>query len=205
MKRIKHSFTLLEVTLSIFLTGILLSVLWNLYHRWYRCYLEVQNVQQHTNETLLFYHRLQRLFNLFTAFSQHGNGQNLIFTTQEKYNGFPSLYLTYENEADFDPEFNLSVSSMLYVNRLQELCLITWSSQSKSRKEILLDHVKDYELCFFDAETKEWRVDWPETLSHEPIWIQCKLKRHSKTETFIFRLSQSQEPILFSEKSESTI
>lgn len=200
MKKIKHSFTLLEVTLAIFLTGILLSVLWNLYHRWYQSYLETQQVQQQTNESLLFHHRLHRAFSLFSSPASHGNGPKFFYTPKGKINAYPSLYFSYANEADPEPGFNLCVSSLLYLNSSKELCLLTWGKQDQTRHEILLDNVKSFELHFFDPEEMDWREDWPETFEQEPIWVRVHIERTSHPEIFTFRISRSEEPILYLER-----
>jgi hypothetical protein len=200
MKRSKYSFTLLEVTLGIFLTGVLLSALWNLYHRWYRCYFEIQKAQQQTNESLLFHHRLDRLFTLFRSFEQEGTQPNFLYTPSEKTNGLATLYLSYENEADPNPDFNLSISSLLYLNGAKELCLVTWGENQQIRNEVLLDHVQSYVFAFFDPDTMDWRDNWPDTLDHDPIWLRITVQRSSsQPEAFTFRLMQSQEPILYQE------
>lgn len=190
-KKVKQALTLLEVNIAIFITGILLSALWGMYHNWYKSYEKAQKMQSNIHRTLFLKHRLEQFFSLLAKSSK----DNFVFTL-EKEN---ALCVSYEGGADPESFFNKTLRSLLYRNEANKLCLTTWASEEQSRTEVLLDKVSLLEFSFFNIQTGSWQINWPEDLDHMPLWVKIHIKREKEEETLIFRMQYPAEPILYLE------
>ena len=123
---------------------------------------------------------------------------SFLFTPEERIEGFDTVCFSYPGLTDPDPAFNGTLRSLLYLNSSKELCLSTWATGKDPRIEILLPNIKSYSLVFFDPQTNEWKDRWPAHFSHLPVWMRLHIKADESLE-FLFRISQSSEPILYVE------
>lgn len=199
-KKKKNSLTLLEVTIAILLTGILLSSLWQIYHNWYKNYQKVQILQSKSHKLIFLKQKLEGLFFLTSI----PDSDNFLFTPKDLVNTYPSLCLSYKGGADPEPSFNRTLRSLLYVDNLNQLCLATWSDDLQNRIEILSTKISSFEIVFFDHETKSWQESWPETLEHLPLWIKLHIKTPDGEEKLTFRVLHPEGPILYLETFEGS-
>ncbi len=195
-KKVKQALTLLEVNIAIFITGILLSALWGMYHNWYKSYEKAQKMQTNIHRTLFIKHRLEQVFSLVARTGK----SHFMFSPSEE--GEKSLCISYEGPVDPDPFFNKTLRSLLYKDELNRFCLATWASEEASRVEVLLDKVSLLEFFFFDTQTASWQTSWKEDLDHLPLWVKVHIKRDKEDEIFIFRSEHLAEPILYLEAFE---
>ncbi len=193
-KKVKQALTLLEVNIAIFITGILLSALWGMYHNWYKSYEKAQKMQSNIHRTLFIKHRLEQVFSLVAKSSKN----NFAFSPSADN----TLCISYEGGADPDPCFNKTLRSLLYKDEANRLCLATWASDVQSRVEVLLDKVSLLEFSFFDTQIGAWQSFWPESLDHLPLWVKIHIKREKEQDTLIFRMQNPAEPILYLEAFE---
>ena len=197
-RRKKRSLTLLEVTIAVFLTGILLSSLWQIYHNWYKSYQKVQVLQTKTHKVIFIKQKLDELFFLASISEEEG----FFFTPKDLVNTYPSLCISYKGRPDPEIAFNGVLRSLLYVDNLKQLCLATWSSDLQNRIEILGRNISFFEMNFFDHQTNSWQADWPETLDHNPLWIRLQITNTDGTNNLIFRGLHPDGPILYLETFE---
>ena len=197
----KRALTLLEVTVAIFLTGILLSSLWQIYHNWYKSYQKIQSLQLKTHKLFFLKQKLDCLFFL-TSVPDQGN---FLFTPEDLINTYPSLCLSYKGGPDPDIAFNGILRSLLYVDNLKQLCLSTWSSDLQNRTEVLSTKISDFEIELFDHQINNWQKTWPETLDHLPLWIRLTIKNEEGSECLTFRSLHPEGPILYLETFEGSL
>ncbi|MES2198864.1 MAG: prepilin-type N-terminal cleavage/methylation domain-containing protein [Chlamydiota bacterium] len=195
-RKVKRALTLLEVNIAIFITGILLSALWGMYHNWYKSYEKAQKMQSNIHSTLFVKHRLEQVFALLAK-----PGKSHFAFTPFK-DGEKTLCISYEGGADPDPLFNKTLRSLLYKDEANRFCLATFASGAASRVEVLLDKVSLLEFFFFDIQTGSWQTSWGEELDHLPLWVKIHIKRGKEEEAFIFRMQHPVEPILYLEAFE---
>ncbi len=196
LKKLKNSFTLLEMVIVIALAGCLLSVLWGLFHRWTKSHLQVEQIQQKTSRYLFTYHRLHSLFTQYTLSARQE--EHAFFVTSKEYKT-PALHLRYINNADPNPSFNLLVDSLIYVDH-ELLCIATWGDDKAPRIEVLLEGVQEISFSFFNMEELEWKDLWPETMTSSPLWTKVQIQTNQGIETFTFQTRQTEDPIVYWEK-----
>lgn len=198
-KRAKSALTLLEMSIAIFITGILLSSLWGMYHNWYKSYDKAQKTQIKLHRMIFLKHRLEQLFSQVAQ----PDKRPFLFTPLQN-----TLCLCYEGGPDPELAFNKAIRSLIFLDESKRLCLTTFSEDRQSRTEVLLDKVSFLEISFFDPQINSWQMIWPEEVDHPPLWVQLKWKRELEEETLIFRSNHPMEPILYVEafeKGESTL
>jgi hypothetical protein len=188
MRKAKHSLTLLEVAIALVLTGILLSVLWKVYHNWYKTYETVQVLQAKAHKKLFVKERLEKLS---SAISTYHEGHMLFNPSTE------SLCFCYKGEADPTPSFNGMVRSLLYVDSAKQLCLASWSSSKESRIEVLKDRVSSLSFAFFDTQTRSWSDFWEESLDHLPLFVKVIIKTPEGEESYRLTTTITEGPILY--------
>jgi hypothetical protein len=202
MKRKKKFFTLLEVVLAVFLTGLILSALWELHHRYYLGYKKIQILQAQTEKKLFLHQRMKTLLATIANQSQKAR----LFTPGNLE--APSFAFCYEQAADQSPALNGPVCSLLYIDSQKRLCLCTWpENQSTSRIEILHDSVLDLRLFFFHPEAHIWQESWHpfEEQNPLPLWMKMEISfQKNKTETFIYKVINPTTPILYQSIMQNT-
>jgi hypothetical protein len=192
----KYSLTLLELSIALFLTGILLSTLWGLYHHWMVVHLQIQKQEIALHKWLFIKLRLEKLLERMDIIPVKGEQASFLFSPPGGLNGFSSVCFSYLNGPDPEFVFNGQVRSLLYINENKKLCLTTWAFERTSRTEILLDSVSSFSLSFFDPQTNLWREDWPDKFAHRPLWMKVDIETTEKID-LIFRLSPSSDPIFY--------
>lgn len=195
-RRQKYSLTLLEISIALCLTGILLSTLWGLYHHWLITYQQVQKKQTELHKILFLKERMERIIDLVAKPCPKEEDTHFLFTPSHQIEGFSSICFSYTNEPDPNFFFNGTVRSLLYINNLKKLCLTTWGSDQTNRTEILLAPLSSFSVSYFDVQTNSWREDWPDTLHHLPLWIRINIESTERIE-LLFSLRHPDDPIFY--------
>lgn len=150
------------------------------------------------------------------------NNKKRYFFTEEENTPFsqgPSLTFTYDNGADFEPDFSTFVIGKIYLDLSNRLCLATWPlpNASKSfpppmKKEVLMERVEKLDFEFFfpldgnqTASTPLPESERSSTWSHEfktipaSIWIKItKLpSENSQQIAFAVPLPKSKKHIIY--------
>lgn len=203
MKKKNHkSLTLLEVTLAIFLAGLLLSTLWEFHMRSSVGHKKIQIAQSLLGKKIFLHQRLQNLFSQ-VAMPKH---PGTLLTPENSYGLYSSLVLSYKESADPDPSFNGLVQSLLYVDSKNRLCLASWpENPTKCRIEVLHDDIVDLQLSFFTLKEKAWQNicynTEEEGFESLPLWVKMQFTpRKEKAQTFIFRVAHTTDAIVYSEQ-----
>jgi hypothetical protein len=197
LRRKKNFLTLLEISIAIFLLGILLSSLWSMYHRWMVTYQTQQTKQMQVHKILFLKQRLEQISEYMSG--APSDKENTLFTPKEKSEGFQTVCFSYQNAPDADPSFNGRVWSLIYLGPHKKLYLATWGYEEKTRVDVLLDFVDSLSFSYFDPQTNIWREDWPDSFEHLPLWMRLKLNEKDPI-NLLFRIQHSLEPILYLDK-----
>ena len=194
----KQAFTLLEISIAMVLTGILLSTLWKTYFHWTLVQQQIQKASEHLHRTLYAELRLQHVMKQFDT-PPPKDQKTFLFTPQELMQDLPTLCLCYVNEIDPEMTFNGLVRSLLYVNEKRQLCLATWNAEQEARVEVLLDAISSLEFSFFDPQLHLWETQWPESYDHLPLWMRLTVKTPKEEEQLFFQVCHPFDPILYIE------
>ena len=153
-KKQRFSFTLLEVVISLVLTGMLLSFLFGFF--WHISVAKNQNKILKEKVLTSELCRL-RLNHLFSHFNEQ-KGCFLATLSHPEAIG-PALLVYCDQGIDPDAAFSGALHSMLYKTRDNRLCLCRWSKGRIPKVDTLLSKVEDVSYAFFSG--KEWTSTWP--------------------------------------------
>jgi type II secretory pathway component PulJ len=197
--KVRSSLTLLEVSIALFLTGILLSSLVELYREWLISFQEVQKKEILAHKYLFLKHRLQQISALLAK-----REDPIFFSLEENMEGFPALCFSYDNAPDPDPSFNGPVTSTLYVDSKKNLCLKTVSKKNEIRLEILFHPISSFSPSYFDLQTNLWKDDWPKSFNEIPLWVRFKIESPEEQTLIdpIIQTSFPSDPVLYLETQE---
>jgi len=182
----KYSLTLLEVVIAIALLGLLLTSLFNFFHRGLKTGMKAKELKQKVLQLELFQQRLKNLFSHLDEESE---------LLLEKHPDAMGLALIVWYEQPVDPEFEMcgTLQGMVFLNKNKELCLASWSEKGKARIEILLDKIDAFKCQLFDHKKGEWVEKWNRDNEDGPVMIAIDLKRKELEMPFVFFLPESQQ------------
>jgi len=209
-KRTKRALSLLEVTIALLLTSILITILLKIYFQLPKVEKKIDDIKQKTYPVSYTQVKLSKVFNKLIP------PQNLsplakkypplsTYCPQEQEE---SLLVIFDNGIDMDPNFSGEVIGRIYVNKESNtLELIIWPIDGKKhsknfRKEVLLENVSSFTLNFFDPtpDTEEkdplWATTWEEK-SYFPPMIKIELAVDEIKESFYFFPPASSSIITF--------
>ncbi len=183
----KRALTLLEIVMVMFLLGILLTGLFNVFRQGLKKNIDAKMLKQNILQLELFHQRMRVLL------SKHEK------VWLEKHPDASSLALYVEFNQTADPDLNMcgDILGMIYVNHKKELCFASWGKNAKARIETLLDHVSALECRLFDAKKETWNTAWPSEKKELPVMAAMDLTWNGKKVPFVFFLSQSDEKIIY--------
>ncbi len=186
MRKRRFCFTLLEVAISLFLVGILLSFLFGFF--WHISISKNKNrvLKEKTFRLELCYLRLDHLFSHFNP----EKGCFLTALTHPEAVG-PALLIYSDQNTDRDNAYSGFLHSMLYKTRDHRLCLCRWSQERVSKVDILLDKVEDVSFAFFSDNA--WISTLPKKKEKKtPIMVKISLllagEEKEHRQDFIFSL-----------------
>jgi|GEM_PF-1958099 len=189
----KYSLTLIELLVAIFLTGILLTLLWQTYHVYVKQASLLRQKQQDVYKVLFVKQRIDKLF----AQGIRCQSKTSLFTPKQRDGDSCSFCLLYEGGPDPDPSFNGPLRSLLYVDDRKRLCLATWSFDRKSTVEVLQEDILSFSLSYFHKDHKVWQQEWPETITQLPLWVRCTYTTPKGEEILTFQVQMPEDPIIY--------
>lgn len=161
----RHAFTLLEIMIALSLAAIFFSAIMTCY---YQASKQKQWVQKLKQRTLPLELVRQKMTHLFAK--TRGYGLSIFYTGTHGDAKGPCLFFSYFEEVDPDPALCGERMNMLYLSQENELCLATWGPYSGGRKEVLLPQIQNLSFSFFNAESKEWQLDWDKKEKFPPFF-----------------------------------
>lgn len=141
----KRPLTLLEVSIVMVLTSILLGALF---------YIQ--------SNSKIFQGKIEKARSIVFARERLMMRLNQILTsdtTMRLENGF--LVLEYDSGIDYERPFCGPVISLLYLEE-EKICLATWPKKGEGRKEILLEKAPSLTFNFFDETENKWVESIPQ-------------------------------------------
>ncbi len=183
--RKKRSLTLLEVVIAIALLGFLLTGLFRSLHQGLKKNIEAKELKQKVLQLELFQQRLKNLFS-------HLDGETGFLLQKHPDAKGQALIISYHQDVDPDFEMCGTLQGMLFLNKQNQLCLVSWSENEKARLEVLLDKVEGFTCQLFDPKKGEWSQKNQET----PVMLSIDFKWEGKEMPFVFFLPES-EPITY--------
>jgi hypothetical protein len=191
MKKHAH-FTLLEILISCFLLGILLTFLFSFFKQNLSAKQHMESVKEQLLRVELFKMRLEQLLDGFSE----AEGCFIKTIAHADAKGF--ALLLYSNLGiDPDPSFSGKGYSMLFKTEDARLCLCYWSKDKKPKVDTLLCGVSALSLSFFSE--RDWHQDWPKNkkspAAPSMLKISLTLEREKHPQDFIFSLSNEKAVI----------
>ena len=202
----KHPFTLLEVSVALFLAAILITLMLRFFTEAHLIEHKLDIANAKVIERAHLYTRLTQIFpGVPTAASELKKVG--LYTTKVKGEKADSLVFFYDNGIDPDPKFSGIVLGRLSLID-QELSLLTWPLNEKKhfRKEILMNKVQDLSYQFFTSSEEGffWTKKWLKESSSLPPMIKISLMQDEEPLDFAFFLPVQMSKISYpSPKNES--
>ncbi|MFI5333607.1 MAG: hypothetical protein ACHQT8_00380 [Chlamydiales bacterium] len=194
-RRKKRPFTLLEVTIALFLTSILLFFIFGFFRQ-----TTMQNIAaQELDAKVCIYEKAEmRLATLFSSLSQEEQGKPPLFYTEHSTKG-PQLIFSFQNGADTDPLFSGKIRARLLLekNKTLELHLLPLEGEGKMRKEVLLENVKELNFEFFDLNQKTQVPKWAKEQENLPAMVYITADHGVQKTQFVFFLPPSTKPVIY--------
>jgi hypothetical protein len=218
----KCHMTLVEVLVAMSILSILLTVIFGFFRE-----LSKLDEFTHHQQTKTFQRRYLefRLSYLFSRLINEKDSQKKFFffldhpDPSAEVSEFNSLVFTYNNGVRLDPAFSGDLLARLYVNKNNQLCLVSWPSVSADdpppygdmQKEILLDNVAGIRFDFFAALPKNsstppsingpikgsWQEEWSLAYKQMPSLLKTTLMLKEQKKTLQKNQEQeSKEPLL---------
>jgi prepilin-type N-terminal cleavage/methylation domain-containing protein len=186
----QQSMTLIEVLVAMSILSILLTIIFGFFRQ--LTVLEETTKDQQSKNFQKYYaeFRLSYLFSRLVNEKDNSGRTFLFFSTpinqKEEFSDFNSLIFTYHNGVRLNPNFSGDVLARLYVNKKDQLCLVSWPIVKKDmlpphsdmQKEILLEKVNSISFDFYAAPDRNvsrgtippsaptpikgsWQKEWP--------------------------------------------
>ena len=197
VKKIKHkgSFTLLEVMITLMITGILVSLLWQSFVQTQRQKVSLEAFREITIRRISFY---QKISNEFLSLSLKGD-TSPILANKELQNSSIHLVSTHLYTDDPDPNFCSEVQVAIVLKE-NTLYLVKYGKNKTYRTEPLWENVKKIDLQFYDPHTKTWLPTWDKAQKYPPAMIKFSFFSNY-LEEFVFSPSQLASPIAYPVKN----
>lgn len=219
--KIKRSFSLVEVMVSLILFALVMATLFGFL--WHNNHATAQ-LQAITNNVEKLHKVHVDLQKIFSGIAQATQTQNLFYTEHHSSSGRhkTSLVFTFQNEIDHDKFFASKVLARLFCTKDQELCLAIWpdpkklDSQSpdllRMRKTVILDHVVSFTLQFWTAPASSdgnvpkkytgiWLDSWEKKYKETPLLVKVTIeheeKQGVKSYTYVFLLPKKIQPVAY--------
>ncbi len=173
--RKRRPLTLLEISVALFLAGILLTTVIQFFHE----YSQTESKIKAIKKTVLTRATLQlRLNQLFSG------GENF-YTNIYEDSSSPALFFTVDGGLE---------NAVLYLNNNKELILDIYG-----RKDPLLPNISSAAFRFFDAE--EWVDTWDKEEGNHPLMLTLSLQEKNTKEPLVFSFFfPSDKPITYQRK-----
>lgn len=187
----KKSLTLIEVMIALSLTAIVVAVLLNIYRNQQYSSAKLHAVKQKVIARQCIQQRFTEIFN---RLDRENEDETPACLTD---NGM--VILRYDNGIDHDSSFSGVAGAEFYVNKQQELCLMTKGKDHKTRTEILMTGVKSLNTEFFSPSEKIWVTNWGEEREELPAMVKFSIMEEDLL-PFTFFLPDSTGPIMYTKE-----
>ena len=168
--RVKRTFSLLEVTIAMILTGILLTTLFSSFRQMVVSNRNLQKIRTNKHWTYITHMRLTQ-----------------VFETLEKAKCEDGvLSITFNNGADPDPKYADKVKATLALTK-EEFVL----KFEDERKEVFKTEAKNGSFSFFNPKTKEWEEEW----KSDSLFPALKITVDGQT--FAFLIPKAETRVVF--------
>ncbi|NGX38575.1 MAG: hypothetical protein K1000chlam2_01749 [Chlamydiae bacterium] len=166
----KHPLSLLEVTIGLALTAILLTALFSSYRHLVQTNHRIKTVREEKHWEYVTHLRLNQIFE---------NLQEGTLFTQDQ-----TLHFFFNNGIDSHPEYCGDIEGTLSVeDKTFQLVL------KDTRKEVFLKKAKNFSMQFFDTKKKELVSEWNEEYLPPIIFL------HISGKTFTFLIPNASKEI----------
>ena len=186
------SFTLLELLISCFLLGVILTFLLTFFRQNLCAKQTLHTTKEKALQVELFKLRLQHLFNGLNE----ADGGFVKTLTHAQAKGL-ALLISADQGIDIHPSLSGKGYSMLFKTEDERLCLCHWSKEKRPRIDTLLCGVSDFSLSFFSEGS--WYPEWPKNKkSHAPpslLKLSLKWQKEPEAQDFFFFLPGEAEAI----------
>lgn len=199
-RRIKRSFSLIEVMVSLILFALVMATLFGFLWHNNRATAALQSITNNVEKLHKVHVELQKIF---SGISQAEKVPNLFYTEFSPNNSKckTSLIFTFQNKIDHDKFFASKVLARLFCSKDQELCLAIWPDPKKldaqspdllrMRKTVILDHVTAFTMQFWTPAaltdgtipkkyTGIWLDSWEKKFKETPLLIKVSIEHEEK-------------------------
>ena len=186
----KRALTLLEVTIALALLSLLFTYLFGAYHQMILGSTRLEKPREYAFASKYTQQRLAKIFSTLVYPSDKENPS--LYTHEER------LIVKYDNGLDRDPSFCKEITSELFLNETNDICLLT-RGKLGLREEILWEGVEELEWTFFDLETKKNMSSWDKKKQGPlPVMLRLKLsfKKNNSPLEFAFFIPHN-HPIVY--------
>jgi hypothetical protein len=223
-KVIKKSFLLMEVCISLFLVGIILSCVFSFFSQIVLVEKKLKSAQKQVFQNQYIQTKLKHIFSQITTFSSSLGNTCFYSNKIDK-----TLNIIYDNGIDPDPNFSGPVFGKFYINSKKDLIFSTLAIKNKKkflREENILENVENVKFSFLgeidDLDDKiyinklnnklAWYNFWPKERDFLPSVINLSIffKRNIKDNKitsikYAFLLPSNKLPVTYIDKKSKKI
>lgn len=183
-RRIRRSFTFIEIVISLALVGSIFFFLSLNLKNLVVTRAKVMPLKEHILRKNQMTLKLHRVFTEICLDPTKSGGN--FFTFQAPLNPSPILIFHFDNSVDINPHFTGIVKGSLHLEN-DHLFLSLKSFEGKEVEKLLLfSQVKALNFSFFDAKEKRWLSHWSKECTYFPLLIKISLSLDDKDEIFSF-------------------
>lgn len=166
----KRPLSLIEVTIGLTLTAILLTALFSSFRHLMQTGVQIEIAQAQLHPSHLFELRITRMFESLSK-------PNLFYTMRDDRALGNALFFSFDNGLDKDPEYCGELDALLFVSNEKNhpLCLLL----KGQKKEIFFDKIDQSSFQFFNPKKNDWETNWKNPFLPPMIKITLNEKTYS--------------------------
>lgn len=193
MKKRSYRLTLIEVVITLALTGVIMSYLWQSFFNGQKQQAAIGIMKEGALKKIYFQEKMSQLFISL-------NPETPLFTPDPNKSEGMVLVLNAIHPIDLDPDFSGAHKCVIKLLEDKKLCLIHLGKNKKIRSEVLFNDVKHIEILFFHPDEPIWTHTWDKSDETIPCMIKFIISSQEKEE-YTFFPSQHIKPITYHIKS----
>lgn len=163
----KKTFSLLEISIGLALTTILVSTLFSSFRQLLSVGAIMEKVRHDLHPFFIFQLRCTQIFEKILPHS--------FFTASHVEAKEKALYFIFQNGADIDPYYCGEVEGALFLNKEGEVLL----KIKNERVETLFTNIDSFHMQFFDPKEKRWIAEWKKDCLPPLITLEIQGKKYS--------------------------
>lgn len=173
--RSRRSFTLLEVVISLSLTGFLLFILIGSFTHTSAFRIKLEKAKREVHARVHVQERLTALFSSLCWESEEGEQTESVFYTDRD----SSLYFLFDNGLEEKDSFSGKVRAKLFLDPKHKLQLIITGKRGEQRKELLAENIAALSWQFFDSVGRKRTASWSKESLDLPALVFLTLSSDS--------------------------